>query len=195
MTWECCCGSSSQGTDQRDFGWFRGLSDAPRSARAATPVAGTELALCSHGDLRGRWNIGPVLFLKCILLKASRGVRAGCAAEDTVRTTAKPNRFLWVKGKLVVSYYTLRWQGSGAGVRGEKIDGFHRPRLFLHTYHTGKSVGAFVHFHWYSCWSWLTVSNWFIYICKVTADIVFIPVAMTNNCFSATPLNDYRPYW
>lgn len=148
----------------KGFVWFRGPSDAPCSARAATSVGMTQLALCGHGDLSGRCYIGRVLFF-CILLKAFRGARAGCAAEDTIRTPAKLNRFLWVKEKPAVLYYTLRWQGRGAAVRGEKIDGFHCQGLFLHTYHTGKYVGAFIHFHWYSCWSWLTLSNWFIYVC------------------------------
>lgn len=142
--------------------WFRGPSDAPRSARASSATM-TQLAPCSHSNSSVPANVTEVLFF-FFLLKAFCGAWTGCAAEETIRDRAKPNRFLWVKEKLVVSYYMLCWEEELLYRRGEKIDGFHCQGLFLHTYHTGISVGAFIHFHRCSGWSWFTLSNSFIYV-------------------------------
>lgn len=83
------------------FVWFRGLSLAS--------VAVAQLALYCHGDLSGCSYTGRVFRF---FVEAFCGAWAGCAAEETIGATAKPNWFLWVKQKLVVSYYTLRWQGK-----------------------------------------------------------------------------------
>lgn len=108
---------ASQGIeDQRDLFDFAAL------LRPLASVAVAQLALCSHGDSSGRCYIGWVFrlyfFFFCeYFVEGFCGARAGCAAEETIRATAKPNRFLWVKQKLVVSYYTLCWQGRGAAAQ------------------------------------------------------------------------------
>lgn len=189
MAWKCWCRSSSQGIqDQRDLFDFA----APCRCRRGTV-----------GTLLSRWLVWPLLhwqgfqvFFFCqYFAEAFCGARAGCAAEETVRASAEPNRFLWVKQKLVVSYYTLRWQGRGAAAQ---TPGENRwPPL-------PRTISAHIPY-WHICGGFYTVSlmqlleltpteQLFHTFIQVAADRFFIPVAMTHNWFSTTLLNDYKPH-
>lgn len=183
---KCWCGSSSRGLeDQRGFVWFRGPFWGPLAS-----VAVAQLELCHHGDSSGCCYIGRVFrgfffFFVSNFWKLFCGARAGCAAEETIRATAKPNWFLWVKQKLVVSYYTLRWQGRGAAAR---TPGENRWLPLPGT------ISAHIPY-WHNCGGFYTASliqllelthtgQLFHTFAKVTADLFFIPIAMTCNWFS-----------
>lgn len=115
MARKCWCGSSSSGNRRSEgFVWFCGLSEPPRLCRGGT--VGTLSSQRLVWPLLHRQGFQEFFFCQHFL-ETFCGAWAGCAAEETIQATAKPNRFLWVKQKLVVSYYTLHWQGRGAAAQ------------------------------------------------------------------------------
>ena len=170
------------------FVWFRGPSEALRHCHRVTVGTLSSERLIW---LLLQWQVFQGFFFCQYFVEAFCGAQAGCAAEETVWAMAKLNRFLWVKQKLVVSYYMLRWQGRRASAQtlGENR-WLPQPR----------TISAHIPY-WHICRGFYTVLRiqlleltptelLFHTFPKVTADLFFIPVNITYNWFSA---NDYKP--
>lgn len=179
MAWKCWCGSSSQGIeDQRDLFDFAAFP-SPLSPWHSwhSVVTATCLAALTPAGFSG-------FFFFCrYFVEAFCGAGAGCAAEETIGATAKPNWFLWVKQKLggFILHAALAGKEELLHRHWEKNRWLPLPR----------TISAHIPY-WHICGGFYTVSliqllelthteQLFYTFAKVTADLFFIPVAMTCN--------------